>query len=38
MTDNDLPVYGVNVRDYGARGDGDGDDAPAIQAALDERG
>ncbi len=32
---NDLPVYGVNVRDYGAQGNGDGDDAPGIQAALD---
>lgn len=32
---NDLPIYGVNVRDYGARGDDTADDAPAIQAALD---
>ncbi|MBN1934073.1 MAG: endopolygalacturonase [Anaerolineae bacterium] len=32
---NDFSVYGINVRDYGARGDGDSDDAPAIQAALD---
>lgn len=31
----DLPTYGVNVRDYGARGDDSTDDAPAIQAALD---
>lgn len=31
----DLPAYGVNVRDYGARGDDSTDDAPAIQAALD---
>ncbi len=32
---NDLPTYGVNVRDYGARGDGASDDAPFIQKALD---
>lgn len=32
---NDLPVYGINVRGYGACGDGSSDDAPAIQAALD---
>ncbi|HOU15697.1 MAG TPA: glycosyl hydrolase family 28-related protein [Anaerolineae bacterium] len=33
----DLPAYGVNVRDYGARGDDSTDDASAIQAALDAR-
>src|SRR5690606_21237259 len=27
--------YDVNVRDFGARGDGTQDDAPAIQAAID---
>jgi len=29
------PVFGISVQAYGARGDGSGDDAPAIQAALD---
>ena len=29
------PVYGISVTAYGARGDGSGDDAPALQAALD---
>jgi hypothetical protein len=33
--ETELPVYGVNVRDCGARGDGTGDDAPALQRALD---
>ncbi len=32
-----LPVYGLDVKSCGARGDGSADDAPAIQAAL-ERG
>ncbi len=35
LGETELPVYGINVRDYGARGDGTGDDAPAIQRALD---
>src|SRR5690606_8609978 len=30
------PVHGVDVRDFGARGDGVADDGPAIQRALDE--
>jgi hypothetical protein len=29
------PAGAVSVRDYGARGDGSGDDRPAIQAAID---
>ena len=29
------PVYGIGVKTYGARGDGSGDDAPSLQAALD---
>ncbi len=29
------PVYGVSVKNFGARGDGGGDDAPSIQKALD---
>jgi len=29
------PVYGISAKAYGARGDNTGDDAPAIQAALD---
>ena len=31
-----LPRYGASVADFGARGDGTADDAPAIQRALDE--
>ncbi len=36
-TDNisEHPVYGISVKDFGARGDGGGDDGEAIQKALD---